>query len=435
MAFVHDCSTEYAKSELDIFQIPPTQTSIEKSIYVEIQPIAAIADGTPLEFFISGSGEYYYDLNNTLLHITCRILKADNTLLQDGARVALVNYPIASLFSQLDISLGDRLISTSDNLYTYRAYIETLLNYNAQTLATQFTAGLFYKDTAGHFDDRALDGNNAGFIKRAQFTTRSRSVELVGPIYADVFNQPKLVLNGLDLKIKLTRNKDSFCLMSAEAEAFKVQIQTASLYIKRVQVSPAVRIGHSQALLTANAKYAIDRACLKVYSIPAGARISNHENLFLGNIPKIVILALVGNEEFSGSYQRNPLRFGHYNVNYACLYLDGQQIPAKPFQPNFQAEAAIREYMSLVHITGKQKADNALSFDRSEYMNGYTLFAFDTTPDQEAGSGHFSLVKTGNLRAELRFSDPTPTTLNMIVYSLNDNVIEINHKREVLYDY
>lgn len=434
MAFIHDGSLECTKSELDIFHIPPTQTSIEKSLFVEVQPIAALNDNAPLEFFISGSGEYYYDLNNTLLYVNCRIVKQDNTAIADGARVGFINYPIATLFNQVDITLGDRLISQSDNLYSYRAYIETILNYSPQTLSSQFTAGLFYKDTAGQHHERTLDGNNSGFSKRARATTRSKSIELLGPLFGDIFNQPKLILNGLDLKIKLCRNKDAFCLMSAEPDQFKVQILQASLYVKRVQVSPAVRIGHSQALLTSPAKYALDRAGLKVYSIPTGTRITNHENLFLGQIPKTVILGFVDNEAFSGSYQRNPLCFHHYNINHAALYLDGQQIPARPFQPNFDADLAIREYVALVHIAGKQKADSGLSIDREEFMNGYTLFAFDLSPDQEPG-GHFSLIKTGNLRAEIRFAEPTPHTVNMVVYALNSNILEINNRREVLYDY
>ncbi|XP_031762357.1 uncharacterized protein F54H12.2-like [Xenopus tropicalis] len=435
MAFVHDSSDECAKSELDIFQIPPTQTSIEKSLYVESQPIAELADNAPLEFFISGSGEYYYDLNNTLLYILCKIVKQDNTVIGDGARVGFINYPIASLFNQVDITLGDRLISQSDNLYTYRAYIETLLNYSPQTLSSQFTAGLFYKDTAGHHHDRTPNGENTGFNKRARFTAGSKTVEIIGPIYGDVFNSPRLILNGLDLKIKLSRNKDAFCLMTADAEHYKVQILQAALYVKRVQVSPAVRIGHSQALLTTNAKYAIDRVSLKVYSIPAGTRITNHENLFLGQIPKIVILGFVDNEAFSGSYQRNPLCFHHYNISHAALYVDGQQVPGgRGFQPTFQNDAAIREYMALVHLSGKQKSDNGISVDREEFMNGFTLFGFDLSPDQEPGA-HFSLVKTGNLRAEIRFAEPTPNTINMIVYSVNANIIEINNRREILYDY
>ncbi|XP_073421059.1 uncharacterized protein F54H12.2-like [Dendrobates tinctorius] len=407
MAFIHDASVECMKSELDIFQIPPMQVSVEKSIFIDVQPIAALADNAPLEFFISGSGEYYYDLNNTLLYISCRVVKQDNSAIADGARVALINYPLATLFNQVDVTLGDRLISQSDNLYSYRACIEALLNYSAQTLASQFTSGLFYNDTAGHHDVRILDGANVGFNKRAHAVAHSKPVDLLGPIFSDIFNQPKLILNGLDLKIKLTRNKDAFCLVSADPDPLKVQILNACLYVKRVQVAPAVRIGHSQALLSATAKYAIDRACMKVDSIPGGTRISNIENLFLGAIPRVIILGFVDNEAFSGTYNKNPLYFHHSNVNHAALYLDGQQIPSQPFQPNFNIELAVREDMALAHISGKQKADCALAIGREEFMDGYTFFAFDLSADQEPG-GHFSLIKTGNLRSEVRFALATP---------------------------
>ena len=47
MALLHDMSKECVKSELDLFLVPLTQTSIEKSSYVEIQPLTAIADSAP----------------------------------------------------------------------------------------------------------------------------------------------------------------------------------------------------------------------------------------------------------------------------------------------------------------------------------------------------------------------------------------------------
>ena len=62
MAFVHPLSSECLKSELDIFAVPPTQTSIESGSYVEYNPISSINDGTPIEFVISGGGQDYIDL-------------------------------------------------------------------------------------------------------------------------------------------------------------------------------------------------------------------------------------------------------------------------------------------------------------------------------------------------------------------------------------
>ena len=79
MAFVHPQSCECVKSELDIFIVPPTQTSIESGSTVEYNPIASIADGTPIEFSITGGGQDYIDLSNTELYVKVKVLRADNT--------------------------------------------------------------------------------------------------------------------------------------------------------------------------------------------------------------------------------------------------------------------------------------------------------------------------------------------------------------------
>ena len=51
MALLHNMSDECIKSELDLFSLPMTQTSIEKSTYIEIPPLSALTDGGPIEFF------------------------------------------------------------------------------------------------------------------------------------------------------------------------------------------------------------------------------------------------------------------------------------------------------------------------------------------------------------------------------------------------
>ncbi|XP_062980760.1 uncharacterized protein F54H12.2-like [Elgaria multicarinata webbii] len=435
MAFIHCGSEECAKSELDLFNIGPTQTSIERSLFIEVPPLSALSDSAPLDFYIPGNGEDYMDLNNTLLYVCCKIVNPDGTNLAVNEEVGLVNYPIASLFSQLDVTLGDRLISQSNNSYPYRGYFEAVLNYSQATLETQFSTALFFKDIAGEHESADLEGDNTGFIRRANLTAQSRKIDLLGHLHSDLFFQEKLLLNGVDVKIKLTRSKDAFCLMSDVADRpFKLQIVAASLFVKKVRVPPGVRLGHAEALLTSNAKYPVDRVSMKVFSIPRGSRVANQENLFLGQLPKQVIIGMVDNDSYSGDYHKNPFNFQHFNTNFAALYLDGEQIPTKPFQPCFEDGNCVREYMSLVQAAGKHMKDRALLINREEYARGYTLFAFDLTPDQEGGD-HYSLIKTGNLRAEFRFSRALPDTINMIVYGVFDSLIQINNRRNVVFDY
>lgn len=306
MALLHHNSEECVKSELDLFTVPMTQTCIERNTYVEIPPLSAISDTAPLEFFIAGNGEDYIDLNCTMIHLRVKITAPDGSDIPHAAPVSLINYPGATIFSQVDVSLGDRLISQSSSTYAYRSIMECLLNYGRDTLETQFSAGLFYKDTAGHMDVYDPTGENAGLTKRAVYTMDSLPVELLAPIHCDLFFQEKLMLNGVDIKIRMIRAKDEFCLMGAGDVAYRLKILSASLFVKKVSVAPAVKLGHAQALLNTNAKYPISRVCVKNFSVPVGSRICNQENIFLGTLPKSVVVAMVDNDAYTGHLNKNP---------------------------------------------------------------------------------------------------------------------------------
>ncbi|XP_013917443.1 PREDICTED: uncharacterized protein LOC106545416 [Thamnophis sirtalis] len=115
-----------------------------------------------------------------------------------------------------------------------------------------------------------------------------------------------------------------------------LQILAASLFVKHIKVSPGVRLGHAEVLLTSNAKYHINRVGMKVYSIPSGSLVCNQENLFLGQLPKQLVIGFVDNAAFCGNYEINPFNVQHYNVNFCALYCDSEQIPAKPLQPDYE---------------------------------------------------------------------------------------------------
>ena len=70
MSIVHKLSEECMKSELDLFEVPPTQKNIESGQWVEYYPISSIGSG-PIEFNVKGSAEEYIDLSQTFLYTQC----------------------------------------------------------------------------------------------------------------------------------------------------------------------------------------------------------------------------------------------------------------------------------------------------------------------------------------------------------------------------
>ena len=115
MAFVHHESQECTKSELDLFTIPATQTSITKGQWIEYHPISNITDSGPIEFYVSGTGDEYLDLARTQLFVKAKITKANGTAID--TQVGPVNLFLHFLFSPVDVSLNERSISPTTNAY------------------------------------------------------------------------------------------------------------------------------------------------------------------------------------------------------------------------------------------------------------------------------------------------------------------------------
>ena len=224
-----------------------------------------------------------------------KITKANGTALDADTQVGPVNLFLHSLFSQVDVSLNERLISASANTYPYRAMIESLLNYGEEAKTSQLSMAMFYKDTAGKMNVvnplAADDEANLGLKARYEFTKESRTVDMMGPIHSDIFFQDRLMLNGVNLRIKLNRAKNVFCLVSSAAAAnFKVIITEAILFVRRVKVAFSIILGHAAGLKHSSAKYPIRRIDRKVLSIPRGFSSFNPDNIFLGPIPKCIVL-------------------------------------------------------------------------------------------------------------------------------------------------
>ena len=110
MAFVHAHSTEASKSEMDLFSLLPTQTTIEHGHNVHYKPLGSLTDDGPIEYVVPGHGDEYMDLAHTLLYVKARITKMDGTPLEPGALVGPVNNLLHSLFKRIDVQLNQKLI-------------------------------------------------------------------------------------------------------------------------------------------------------------------------------------------------------------------------------------------------------------------------------------------------------------------------------------
>ena len=65
----------------------------------------------------------------------------------------------------------------------------------------------------------------------------------MGKLHLDLLGQEKYLLNQVEMKIKLRRSRDMFALTGV-TDTFKITIKDISLFVRKVQLSPNIRMGH-----------------------------------------------------------------------------------------------------------------------------------------------------------------------------------------------
>ena len=272
MSLLHQNSAETIDSGLDIFSIPPTQTSIESGGYVEYFPLAVLDQATNIEFnILNKNGAEYLDLSNTFISIRAKIVRSDGKSLDDTDACAPVNNWVHSLFSQVDISLNGTMVTASENTYPYKAYLEKLLTYDSGAKQSQLSAGMFYKDTAHKMDE--LSGND-GMKKRQKRAANSNEIDMIGRLHCDIMNMNRYILNGVDVKLRLIKSKDAFNIFvpSVSQAQYKTIITHISIFVRKCTLNPSALLAHSRILNgNTTAKYPLKRVSVKPYSIPVGS--------------------------------------------------------------------------------------------------------------------------------------------------------------------
>jgi hypothetical protein len=113
-----DFFTEGQISALDLFDLPPTQTGIENIKMENIQPTSTISNESPILFNISGTnGMEYLDLMRSQMYVRLRVKHKDGTNLEPDEEVAPVNLFLQSLFSQIDVSIQGKVMSSTSGFY------------------------------------------------------------------------------------------------------------------------------------------------------------------------------------------------------------------------------------------------------------------------------------------------------------------------------
>ena len=421
--------TECALSNVEeMNQGAMVQRQIEKAEYETLSP--HLQNDSVIEFKYVNEN-CFIELNKTEIEVKLKIKKADGSALAATDKVGLINYPIASLFKDVEIQINDKTITDGSSNYAERAILEVLLTYGQDAEKTWLHAGGFSKDTAGKMDKAdptAADGN-IGLKERAEYSNESRLVTLRGKLHEDLFNQPKPLPNKNRLNIKFTRHDDKYCLMSDAADAaYKIEFQSIALYLRKLTMSKAV----ITSLEGRDVVIPIDRVVQKVFSVPDGGSSYNQNSLHEGQIPTRIVFGFVANNAHTGRYKLNPFNFDHVDVKRVSLFHDGQLVNTRPIETDFTSGDVMQGYWSLHRATNTRYTNGGALIGLKDYkLGGYALWGYDLSPSQ-CDEEFVDPKRYGKLELEVEFAKNIPKPLSLCVYLQFDGEIKIDSMRNTI---
>lgn len=444
--------------DVAIFETPPVNIGERKKIWIDQLPTS---QGTGVKrsviFHIPGTGEQYTDLSETELYVKLKILDENgNTFEQSPTKSAIpIDMILHSMWSMVNIKLNQTLVDTSGTNYMYKSYIETLLNYSEKTKKIKMSAIGFTGDS-GNFDQTGVEEVpfNQGLKERYLwfkriYTVKSPSdpfnpatddsdeeyddpscVEFLGPLMTDLCNQGKLIVNGVDIDIRLVPNNDEFRLLTfPNGQKGYIQIEDIKLSVCKVDVTDKFFVGHHKGMEYSAALYPFARSDVRTFNIVDGSYQAIFEDIFQGETPSRLIVGMVDSEAYAGDYSKNPFRFKHFNIQEAAFYVDGESTPRQPYNFDFKDCGYLEGLMSLYRVSGKMFTDTDIGITRETYRQGLALIGFEVDPTAAPDLSYVGIPKSGRTRLVLKFKKKIKKPVTVIVYGIFPEVMEISLAR------
>ena len=341
-----------------------------------------------------------------------------------------------TMWSSVDVTLNSIQVSGAGGNYMYKAAIENLLNYSKNTKDLQLSS-IGMTSNNDHFDSVKpgqgdLSGAiNAGLIARKKlFGVEGKgSGNFKGVLLADICNQARLILDGVDVGITLWPSKNEFRLMSANP--CQLIIEDIYLDVCKVQVNKYCMTGHKAGLEISNGLYPIQKTVIIAKEIGSGSHGQTFDDLFNGYIPTKMVVGMVDSDAFSGNYQLNPLRFQHFDIDQLGFTVNGEPTPREPYMYDMNNNLFIEAYNSLYEVTGKFGEDFDNGISQEMWKNGLALTAFNVDPTTANDFRYLGMPEKGHSRLTVHLRTATVKPIMLIIYATFPGRVEIDEMRNV----
>lgn len=176
-------------------------------------------------------------------------------------------------------------------------------------------------------------------------------------------------------------------------------------------------LNFQQHLETKPARYALRRSELKSIFLSAG-RYEFTQNIFMDQVPRRIIVAMVRNSAYVGDAKKSPFKFEPFDVRELAVTAGGTTYPYTPYDLDFPNNRYVRAYHDMQEAVSCANTLESNGINMTRFKSGWTIFCFTLTSTLTNDSG-FDLLRSGTTALHAKFNTPIPEGgVSVIVYGV-----------------
>ena len=457
---------------LDVFTLPSTDVSIQGyRISAYDQKGSGIV---PMEFKIDGMEEFV-DLSRSYIKLEFALdtpAATNKGIFADSQATGAANnesdaghtkyvYPVNnfghSIIRQMNLRFNGTLLSLQTDMYAYKAYIETLLNYNRSEGET-LLAPQGWKNyvnvvpslaSQGAADDRHTTagwttGTNTALKELGGLFKEKSIVTVMIRPHLEAFHTGRVLVPFVELKLEMYFNSPEFFMFGTTSNIKKPVVLSSdnikgSFHICPLTLNPNVyaelalrRSKHERV-----AAYPTVRSELRSLSFEGNSTKFIEDNVFLGRVPDRLIVGLLDTKAFNGTLNYYPFAFQKFGVTSIKQIVRGEEYPYETLELNQNDQLKDwHGYFRFLQATGPMvnSGDCMVKPDKWGHAANCTLFAWNNVPSGNADSKNMNPKQAGNVKLEIKFGANPGKHLTVLVWAELENIITIDPNGAVQYN-
>ena len=299
----------------DIFSLPVINTDYEKFIDDYVEPFSSITQDGPIVFKWQTLGGEKWDSSHMEVETTYAIMKgvARPTGADD---VSVINSLPITHWDKIELQMNDKVVTNSSSgNHAYHAYLMQKSSYCKDVKKEILKrTECYFEDDPDHAGQYAFrtDTETSKIIedtykqKHNMFVKTGKDVVTRSQLYLDLTQVMRYYPSDIDYVLTLTRNPESFCLMtkSANAGSYKIVIKKIRLIVLKIIPSRHMidRETHFLNTLKRKAYIPYTHTVLTDRLLPANTMTYTFRDVCgtLPSLPKQLFVFMVDHTAFAG---------------------------------------------------------------------------------------------------------------------------------------